>query len=56
MKKINDCEPGTAFSLNPQCTSVCLCRDGISEVVQCPNTLAYDIKSDKCVLPHLAQC
>lgn len=56
MKKINDCKPGTVFPLNQQCTSVCLCRDGISEVVQCPANLAYDIKSDKCLLPHLAQC
>lgn len=55
MTKIENCTPGTVFALNQQCTIACLCRDSISEVVQCPEGLAYDSKTDKCVLPHLAK-
>ncbi|CAH1374076.1 unnamed protein product [Tenebrio molitor] len=56
MEKIDNCEPGSMFALNPQCTAACLCHDGLSEVVQCPVGLAYDSHADKCLLPHLAKC
>lgn len=55
MEKIDNCEPGSMFALNPQCTAACLCHDGLSEVVQCPVGLAYDSHADKCLLPHLAK-
>ncbi|XP_044258604.1 probable chitinase 10 [Tribolium madens] len=56
MSQIENCKPGSVFALNPQCTAACLCHDGLSEVVQCPVGLAYDSKTDKCLLPHLAKC
>jgi hypothetical protein len=55
IEKIDNCEPGSMFALNPQCTAACLCHDGLSEVVQCPVGLAYDSHADKCLLPHLAK-
>ncbi|KAJ8918934.1 hypothetical protein NQ315_016836 [Exocentrus adspersus] len=55
-QKIESCTPGSMFSLNPQCTAVCLCRNGMAEIVQCPAGLAYDSKTDKCTLSHLAKC
>ncbi|RZC35869.1 uncharacterized protein BDFB_000346, partial [Asbolus verrucosus] len=55
MKKIDECQPGSVFPLNPQCTVACLCRDGLSEIVQCPAGLAYDAATDKCALPNVAK-
>ncbi|VEN59247.1 unnamed protein product [Callosobruchus maculatus] len=56
MQKIRTCQVGSSFPLNPQCTAMCLCKEEAAEIVQCPAALAYDIRTDKCVLPHIARC
>ncbi|CAG9858228.1 unnamed protein product [Phyllotreta striolata] len=55
-KQVNNCKPGLVFRLNPQCSIACLCREELAEIVRCPNGFAYDSKTDKCVLAHLANC
>nr|CAI5859816.1 unnamed protein product [Callosobruchus analis] len=55
MQKIRTCQVGSSFPLNPQCTAMCLCKENVAEIVQCPAALAYDTRTDKCVLPHVAR-
>ncbi|KAK4883125.1 hypothetical protein RN001_006444 [Aquatica leii] len=51
-----NCEPGKVFKLADDCSSAVLCRQGMTEVVYCPNGLAYDPPSDRCLPQHLAKC
>ncbi|XP_060524847.1 peritrophin-44-like isoform X2 [Cylas formicarius] len=56
MNKVRSCTPGSIFPLNSHCTSACICRSGLAEIVQCSAGLAYDSKLNKCVPIQLAGC
>ncbi|XP_031327644.1 probable chitinase 10 isoform X2 [Photinus pyralis] len=53
---VKDCQPGKVFRLNNDCSSAVLCRKGETEVVYCPNGLAYDAPSDRCLPLQIAKC
>lgn len=55
MDKIEGCTPGVVFRLNQQCSLACRCREGLAEFIQCPDGLAYDSPTDKCLSLNIAR-
>lgn len=43
------CRPNTVYRLTPSCQSVAVCRDGLTQVLNCGAGTSYDVYSDRCV-------
>ncbi|XP_046669567.1 uncharacterized protein LOC124360205 [Homalodisca vitripennis] len=50
------CRANTVYRLNPACSSVAVCRNGYTQVLNCGPGTAYDTASDRCVSFLRARC
>ncbi|GLV31707.1 obstructor-B [Carabus blaptoides fortunei] len=50
------CVPNSVYRLEPDCSSVAICRAGKTEVLTCGQHTAYDAEKGVCVARHLARC
>ncbi|XP_054272310.1 uncharacterized protein LOC128992649 [Macrosteles quadrilineatus] len=50
------CRDNTYYRLNPSCSSVAVCRNGITQVLNCGPGTAYDVYQQTCVATFRARC
>nr|CAD7203451.1 unnamed protein product [Timema douglasi] len=52
----SSCKHNTLYRLNPSCSSVSLCKNGRTTVINCPGGYSYDTRYQRCLSSLTARC